>query len=104
MWEDVRAGRIKGVLVYKFDRFASSLIALVNELIEFEKLGVAFISMTQRIDTSTPGGKLMYQVLAAFSEYERTLIIERTKAGLAKAKAQGKLVGRRPRDPSVRER
>ena len=69
MMADVRAGKIGMVLVWRFDRFARSLIALVSSLSEFNKLGVAFQSLTQNLDTSTSSGKLMFEILAAFSDY-----------------------------------
>lgn len=104
MMTDVRAGKIKTILVWKFDRFARSLLALINGLLEFQRLGVDFISSTQNLDTSTTTGKLMFSILAAFSEFERETIVERTKAGLARARAAGKQLGGKERDPSARER
>lgn len=104
MMADVREGRVNAVMVWKFDRFARSLIALVSALAEFNRLGVAFLSLTQNIDLTSPTGRLMFQILAALAEWERELIIERTKAGLEKAKAAGKMIGRSERDPSARER
>ena len=89
--------RFKAVLVWKFDRFARSLRVLVDALQTFSTLGIEFISVTQNIDTTTPGGKLFFHVVAAFAEFEREIIIERTRLGVARAKAKGVEFGR-PRD------
>ena len=83
------------MLVWAFDRFARSTRQLVEALEEFGELGVDFVSYTQQIDTTTPAGKLTFSVLAAIAEFERELIRERVKAGMAAAKARGKHVGRR---------
>jgi DNA invertase Pin-like site-specific DNA recombinase len=95
MLADVRKRKADVVLVWAFDRFARSTRQLVDTLEEFAKLGVDFVSYTQQIDTTTPAGKLTFTVLAAIAEFERELIRERVKAGMAAAKAKGKRVGRR---------
>ncbi len=92
---DVRQRKVDLVLVWAFDRFARSTRQLVEALEEFGELGVDFVSYTQQIDTTTPAGKLTFSVLAAIAEFERELIRERVKAGMAAAKARGKHVGRR---------
>jgi len=94
------AGRRKfdGVLVWKLDRFGRSLRHLVNALAEFEALGIAFISIRDNLDLTTPAGRLMFQVIGAMAEFERSLIQERVKAGLRNARAKGKRLGR-PRVP-----
>jgi DNA invertase Pin-like site-specific DNA recombinase len=92
---EVRRRRTDLVLVWAFDRFARSTRQLVEALEEFGELGVDFVSYTQQIDTTTPAGKLTFSVLAAIAEFERELIRERVKAGMAAAKARGKHVGRR---------
>lgn len=93
MMELVRAGKIKTVLVYSFSRFARSTKHLVLALEEFNRLGVAFISHTERIDTSTPMGKCMFTMIAAMAQLERDLTSERVKNGLKNARAKGKVLG-----------
>ena len=83
-----------GVLIYKFDRWARSTTELVNHLKEFESRGIRFISYSENIDLGTPSGKLMFTIIAAMAEFERDLIRERTIAGLNRARAQGKVLGR----------
>jgi len=86
------------VLVWKLDRFGRSLKHLLNSLAEFDALGISFVSYTNQIDTTTPAGKLMFSMLGAFAEFERDLIRERVKAGMARAKRNGtrsgNLIGR----------
>jgi DNA invertase Pin-like site-specific DNA recombinase len=85
------------VLVWKLDRFGRSLRHLVNALAELEALGVAFVSLRDNLDLSTPSGRLMFQIIGAMAEFERSLIVERVKAGMRNARAKGKRVGRPPR-------
>jgi DNA invertase Pin-like site-specific DNA recombinase len=85
------------VLVWKFDRFARSLPALLNALDTFKALGIDFISITQMIDTTTPTGRLFFSMVGAFAEFERELITERSKAGVALARKRGVKFGP-PRD------
>ena len=85
---------VDAVLVWKLDRFARSLKHLVNALAEFEALGVAFISLRDNLDLTTPAGRLMFQIIGAMAEFERALIQERVVAGLRHARAQGKRLGR----------
>lgn len=101
---DVRQRQVDCVLVWKYDRLARSLNLLITALQEFNSLAVDFISYTQNIDTTTAMGKLFYHVIASFAEFERALIIERVKAGLERAKAQGKKLGRPEKDPSAQGR
>jgi DNA invertase Pin-like site-specific DNA recombinase len=82
------------VAVWKIDRFARSLKHLVNGLAEFEALGVAFASLRDNLDLSTPSGRLMVQIIGAMAEFERSLIQERVRAGLRNARAKGKRLGR----------
>lgn len=93
---DAHKRKFDCVLVFRFDRFARSTKQLINSLELFNSLGVDFISYNENIDTSTPAGKMMFTLVSAFSEFERGIITERVKAGLAKAKSQGKRLGRRP--------
>jgi DNA invertase Pin-like site-specific DNA recombinase len=82
------------VLCWKLDRFGRSLRHLVNALAELEAMGVAFVSLTDNLDLSTPAGRLTFQVIAAMGEFERELIRERVRAGLRHARAKGKCLGR----------
>jgi len=91
-----RKRQIDVVLVWRYDRFARSTQALVNALQEFHSVGVDFISYQERIDTTTPQGELIFTVMASLAQFERALISERVKAGMARAKAQGKRISRAP--------
>ena len=82
------------VLVWKFDRFARSLKHLIDSLEEFRALGIDFISYTEGVDTTTPSGQLLFHVVGAVAQFERDLIAERVRAGLAHARALGKHIGR----------
>lgn len=86
------------VVVYRFDRFARSMRQLVNALSEFDALGIQFVSVHEQIDTTTPQGRLVFGIFAAIAEFERALIGERTRSGMADAKARGVHIGR-PRVP-----
>jgi DNA invertase Pin-like site-specific DNA recombinase len=91
------------VVVYRFDRFARSSIELLTALEEFRTLGIDFVSLHENVDTTTPQGKLMFAIIAAFAEFEREIIRERVRSGLAQARANGKQLGRRPRNPDVEQ-
>src|ERR1700682_702415 len=82
------------VLVWKFDRFARSLKHLIESLEEFSALGIDFISLTEGVDTTTPAGQLLFHIVGAVAQFERDLIAERVRAGLAHARAMGKHIGR----------
>lgn len=86
--------KIDAILVWKLDRFGRSLRHLVNALAELEARGVAFISLRDNLDLSSPAGRLMFQIIGAMAEFERSLIQERVKAGLRNARAKGKHLGR----------
>ena len=86
--------KIDVVLVWRYDRFARSTQALVNALKEFQNLGIDFISYQENIDTTTPTGELIFHVMASLAQFESSLISQRVKAGMARAKAQGKLISR----------
>ncbi|MCU0471347.1 MAG: recombinase family protein [Arcicella sp.] len=88
--------KIDVVLVWRYDRFARSTQALVNALKEFQSLGIDFISYQENIDTTTPTGELIFHVMASLAQFESTLISQRVKAGMARAKAQGKHIARPP--------
>lgn len=93
---DSRKKRFDVVLVWKFDRFARSLKQLIDSFEEFKALGIDFISFTEGIDTTTSAGQLMFHMVGAFAQFERDLIVERVRAGIAYAKANGKRIGRPP--------
>jgi DNA invertase Pin-like site-specific DNA recombinase len=96
----VRAKEYEAVVCVKLDRLARSLAHLAQLIAEFDKHGVALVCPGQGIDTSStnPAGRLQLHVLCAVAEFERSLIVERTKAGLVAAKARGKILGK----PSTR--
>lgn len=86
--------RVDAVVVYRYDRFARSLRQLVNALEEFRALGIEFVSLHEGVDTSTPNGRLVFGIFASIAEFERELIRERVRSGLAAARARGKRIGR----------
>lgn len=92
---DMAAGKFSIVLVWKLDRFARSLKDLLNLLETLKAHEVDFVSMKDNLDLSTPAGRLMLHLCAAFSEFEVSLIRERVRAGLAHAKKRGRKLGRR---------
>jgi DNA invertase Pin-like site-specific DNA recombinase len=102
----LRAMEFDGLLVLKLDRWARSLRELTLEIEEIHAKGVTFISLNDSIDMSSATGMLQFQILSAFAEFERNLISERTKEGLARARAQGKRLGRPPgsKDKKPRKR
>jgi DNA invertase Pin-like site-specific DNA recombinase len=81
-------------VVYRYDRFARSLRQLVNALTEFDALGIQFVSFHEGVDTSTPNGRLVFGIFASLAEFERDLIRDRVRSGLAAARARGKRLGR----------
>jgi DNA invertase Pin-like site-specific DNA recombinase len=91
---DAHRRRIDAIVVWKFDRFARSVSHLLRALETFNSLGIAFVSLSEQIDTTTPAGKMVFTVLGAVAELERSLIAERVRAGLRNAKAKGKQLGR----------
>jgi DNA invertase Pin-like site-specific DNA recombinase len=93
---DARRRRFEVVLVWRFDRFARSVSHLLRALEMFQALRIDFVSLSESIDTSTPTGKMIFTVLGAVAELERSLIVERVKAGLRNARAKGKRLGRPP--------
>jgi DNA invertase Pin-like site-specific DNA recombinase len=94
--DDCRRRKIDVVVVWKFDRFARSLKQLLNALELFRKLGISFVSCTEAIDTSLPHGEMLFQIIGAIAQWERSLIVERVRAGLQHARTQGKRLGRPP--------
>jgi len=91
---DCQKRLVDAVVVYRYDRFARSLRQLVNALEEFRALDIEFISLHEGVDTSTPNGRLIFGIFASIAEFERELIRDRVRSGLAAAKAKGKRVGR----------
>jgi DNA invertase Pin-like site-specific DNA recombinase len=93
------------LVVWRLDRLGRSLPDLVRIVAELERDGVGFESLTEKIETGSAAGKLVFHVFAALSEFERNLIRERTHAGLAAARARGRAGGRKPKldDKQVRE-
>ena len=97
LMQDAHKRRFDVVIVWKFDRFARSVSHLLRALETFNALGIGFVSLSESLDTSTPAGKMVFTVLGAVAELERSLIVERVKAGLRNARAKGKRLGR-PRE------
>jgi DNA invertase Pin-like site-specific DNA recombinase len=100
---DAHKRRFDAVVVWKFDRFARSVSHLLRALETFNALGVAFVSLSESLDTSTPAGKMVFTVLGAVAELERSLIGERVRAGLRNAKAKGIRLGRPRREIDAAE-
>lgn len=97
---DGRRRRFDVLLVWRLDRLGRSLKHLIMTLDEMTALGIAFTSLNEGIDTGTPAGRLQLHLLAAIAEFERARIVERVRAGLARAKAQGKRLGRPRQQPA----
>ena len=93
------------LVVWRLDRLGRSLPDLVHVVNDLEQRGVGFESLTEKIETSSEAGKLIFHVFAALAEFERGLIRERTHAGLAAARARGRVGGRKPKleEKQVRE-
>jgi DNA invertase Pin-like site-specific DNA recombinase len=96
LMNDGHRRRFEVVAVWKFDRFARSVSHLLRSLETFSTLGIEFVSLSEQVDTSTPTGKMVFTVLGAVAELERSLIGERVRAGLRNAKAKGQRLGRPP--------
>ncbi len=94
LMKDAKKRLFEVVLVWKFDRFARSLKHLIDSLEEFRALGIDFVSLTEGIDTTTPTGELLFNIVGAVAQFERNLIAERVRAGIAHARAMGKRIGR----------
>ena len=91
---DAHRRRFDAVIVWKFDRFVRSVSHLLKALDTFRALGIDFVSLSENLDTSTPAGRMVFTVLGAVAELERSLIIERVRAGIRNARAKGKRLGR----------
>jgi DNA invertase Pin-like site-specific DNA recombinase len=94
LMSDACRRRFDAILVWKIDRWGRSLKHLVTSLAELDAYGIAFISLRDNLDLSTPSGRLMMQLLGAMAEFERALIQERVRAGLRNARAKGRRLGR----------
>lgn len=96
----VKQGRFDTVIVARFDRLSRSLRHLLDVLEEFRVRGVRVVSLSESFDTDTPMGRAMIAMVGAMAEFERDILSERVKAGMARAKAQGKVIGkqRKPLD------
>jgi DNA invertase Pin-like site-specific DNA recombinase len=94
MMADAHKRRLDVVAVWRFDRFARSVRHLLRALDTFSALGIEFVSLSESLDTATPAGRMVFTVLGAVAELERSLIAERVRAGLRHAKARGKRLGR----------
>ena len=90
----LRNGEYKAVVVFKLDRYARSSRELILEVQELTNKGIGFISISDNLDFSSSTGRLHFHILAAFAEFERSLISERTIEGIARTKAQGTVLGR----------
>jgi DNA invertase Pin-like site-specific DNA recombinase len=96
---DARQRAFDVVIVWRYDRLARSTQALIDALKEFQALGVEFISHQEQIDTATPQGEMVFGFIASLAQFESRLISQRVKAGMQRAKEEGKDVGR----PSIAE-
>jgi DNA invertase Pin-like site-specific DNA recombinase len=92
--EAARRREIDVVLVWRLDRWGRSVTDLLTTLQELEHLGVGFVSLTEALDLTTPAGRAMAAMLAVFAAFEREILQERTRAGLAHARQNGKRLGR----------
>ena len=93
---DARRRRLDVLVVWRLDRLGRNLKHLVTLSEDVQALGIAFVSLAEGIDATTPAGKLQLHILAAIAEFERARIAERVRAGLARVRAQGQCLGRRP--------
>lgn len=82
------------IVVWRLDRFGRSIRHLIEQMDDLESRGIHFVSLQESIDTTTPTGKLTFHIFSALAEFERSLIVERTRAGLEAARARGRLGGR----------
>lgn len=99
--EEVRKGNVEKILVYSFSRLGRSTTHLLKVMDELTRFGVKFYSLNENLETETPAGRMIFTVLAAVSQLERELIVERVKNGLRNARAKGKIIGRAKKRDSV---
>jgi DNA invertase Pin-like site-specific DNA recombinase len=98
MMSDARHGRFDAVLVWASDRLARSVKHFVEVLSELDHLGIAYLSYRENIDTAGALGRAVMIIVAAIAELERSLIVERVRAGMRRARLEGRHIGRRPLD------
>jgi putative DNA-invertase from lambdoid prophage Rac len=98
----IRNGRIDGVMVTALDRWGRSMVELALEIEEFAETGKQLFSAKESMDLQTPAGRMMARMLGAFANFERDMIHERTMLGLARARAQGKKLGRPRKTPPAK--
>jgi DNA invertase Pin-like site-specific DNA recombinase len=98
LWEDAARRRFDLIMAWSVDRLGRSLQDLVAFLADVHGYSVDLFLHQQGVDTTTPGGKALFQMMGVFAEFERAIIRERVKSGLERAKVQGKRLGRRPID------
>lgn len=98
----LRAGDV--VVVWKLDRLSRSLRDLLFIMEKLDAAGAGFRSLTESIDTTSPGGRMLMQMLGSFAEFEREMIRERTRAGLERARKEGRVGGRRPKLTAEQQR
>ena len=91
---DARKRKVDAVLVWRFDRFARSTKHLILALEEFRNLGIDFVSFQENIDTNSPLGSAIFTIISAVAQLDKDIISERVKAGLRRAKENGKQLGR----------
>ena len=94
MLTDARAGKLDIIAVWRFDRYGRSLQHLVRSLAEFDSLGIEFLSITESIDTGSPMGRVVFNIMGSLAQFEVELTRERIAAGMAKARRDGKQIGR----------
>lgn len=99
MLDQLRADDV--VVVWKLDRLSRSLKDLLHIMERLEAAGAGFRSLTEAVDTTTPAGRMLMQMVGSFAEFERAMIRERTQAGLTAARAQGRVGGRPPKLPAL---
>jgi len=102
LMNDAKKRRFDVLLVWRFDRFARSTKHLILALEEFRNLGVDFVSYQENIDTSSPLGSAIFTIISAVAQLERDIIAERVKAGLRRAKENGRTLGRPKAEVSKR--
>jgi DNA invertase Pin-like site-specific DNA recombinase len=90
----VRRREMDAIIVWRLDRWGRSLADLILTLKELTELGIGFVSLTEAFDMTTPTGRALAGMLAVFAEFEREILSERVKAGLAQARSKGKILGR----------
>jgi DNA invertase Pin-like site-specific DNA recombinase len=100
MLKDVRRRKVDLVIVWSLDRLGRSLRHLIGLLDEVQSLGVGFVSLKEGLDCTTAAGRLQWQIIGAISEFERARRVERVRAGLERAKAQGTRLGRPSKRPT----